>query len=258
MTPWKAALALPLLLCIAASGRATALELVVPAYFYPEESGSPWNELFTAAGSPIVIVNPESGPGDQVDLRFTMMVDHCRMARMRMVGYVDTNYGKVASDKVEKQIDQYRSFYGITDIFIDECSSDKAKLGYYKTLTAYVKSQTPGAITVLNPGTVPDEGYMDAGDIVCIFEDSLAARAKATFPSWMRHYAPSRFLEIVYNVPDSELERTVRRAVKNGVGYFFATDENQTNADPGSPYDKLPSYYPREVKLAASLKTRSD
>jgi hypothetical protein len=225
--------------------------LVVPAYFYPEPNDPGWDALAVSPrGSAIVIINPDSGPGERIDPNFTRVIAACRADGLRLAGYVDTNYTKIPIIKLVSQIDEYRVWYGITDIFLDECAAEAPKAGYYRKLTGYVKAQQTGAITLLNPGTVPDESYMNAGDILCVFEDSFAAFRKASFPSWMSRYPPTRFLEIIYNVPLTDLVKTMRAARKNGAGYFFATDENQTAADPGSPYDHLPSYYPKEVSLA--------
>src|SRR5437899_3057166 len=58
------------------------LGILVPAYFYPSPSGSPWGQLTTAAATVRItaIMNPNSGPGATFDANYAAAVNDLRAA----------------------------------------------------------------------------------------------------------------------------------------------------------------------------------
>ena len=69
--------------------------MFIPAYFYPgPDPGSLWNQA--TSGSPIVeimVMNPASGPGTSQDQNYVNSVMNSFSAGIKVLGYVDTNYG---------------------------------------------------------------------------------------------------------------------------------------------------------------------
>jgi hypothetical protein len=132
----------------------------------------------------------------------------------------------------------------VTDIFFDNVTTGVASEPYYQTLTTYVHQQTSGAQTILNPGTIPDQSYMNAGDIIVTFEGDYKTYQNASFPAWINNYAASRFYNIVYNVPDQAfMNNVLDQAETNNVSYVYIT-----NTSPPNPFDALPPYLLSEAK----------
>jgi Spherulation-specific family 4 len=118
-----------LLPCAALATEPPAVQLLVPAYFYPSGwTQVYWDQLVTAASkAPIVaIVNPASGPGATVDPKYTSVVNRLR---------------------------------AIDGIFLDEMGNDgsAASLGYYASLYQYIKGPNADWQVIGNPwDTLPD------------------------------------------------------------------------------------------------------
>lgn len=213
--------------------------VVIPAYFYP---GSPslWPTATAATpGVSIMVANPASGPGTSVDPNYTAAIASAKAAGIRILGYVDTSYAAIATNTVEANVATWKNFYGVTDIFFDQASSAAGDEPYYATLNSYVHTQTAGSLVMLNPGTIPDQSYMNAGDIIAIFENTYSVWQTATFPAWMHSFAPNRFYTIVYNVPDqTTMTGVLTKAKQNNIGYVYVTNDGLPN-----PYDTLPPYF---------------
>lgn len=222
--------------------------VVVPAYFYPSAGGL-WNTADAAApGVGMMVANADSGPGTALNSDYATAIAQAQAAGIKVFGYVDTGYGAIAKSTVEADINAWKTFYGVTSIFLDDASTTSSKLSYYEALTDYVHAQASGASTIVNFGTVPAQSEMAAGDILVTFEGSAAAYASTRFPSWMTGYPPSRFYNIVYQVPSQlSMLGVLSEAASAGVGDVYATDDTLPN-----PYDTLPSYLAGEAQQAHS------
>lgn len=250
------------LTCTGASGSASRLvtvtvapgaprvcqSVVVPAYFYPSAGGL-WNSADAATpGVGMMVANANSGPGTALNSDYATAIAQAQAAGITVFGYVDTGYGAIATSTVEANINAWKTFYGVTSIFLDDASTSSSKLSYYETLTNYVHTQGSSAQTIVNFGTVPGQGEVAAGDILVTFEGNATSYASTRFPSWMAGYAPSRFYNIVYQVPDQLSMRSVlSESASAGVGDVYATDDTLPN-----PYDTLPSYLTSEAAQARS------
>src|SRR5436309_13493064 len=78
--------------------------VLVPLYVYPSDvhKNAEYNRLIELklhhGTVPIwVILNPDSGPGKQVDLNYTKVIDRLQGAGCMVLGYVTTSYGKRTS-----------------------------------------------------------------------------------------------------------------------------------------------------------------
>lgn len=161
-----------------------------------------------------------------------------------MLGYVWTDYGGEPTSTVEAEVNQWKSFYGVTSIFFDGASVNQGEESYYQTISAYVH-ETSGSVVELNPGSVPAQGYMDFGDVIDVFEGSASEYESFTMPSWATAYPASDFANIVYGVSnESGMATALARAQFLGTGYVYITDGNLPN-----PYSSLPSYWSYETEL---------
>lgn len=223
---------------------ASCSTVTLPAYFYP---GSLW----TSAASPpssvrrTLILNPGSGPGTQPDPNYVEAVASARNAGATVVGYVPTSYGVRAQDDVLADVDRYRQFYGVRDVFLDEVSSSAAQLPYYQGLSGHVRAV--GGLVLLNPGTHPDEGYMALSDQVVTFEGTYDSYRTAQVPAWTANYPATRFTHLVYSTSRRNVADALSLADRRRAGNVYVTDDGATN-----PWDTLPSYWSDELKRLGS------
>jgi len=218
--------------------------MTIPAYFAP---GATWTKAISGGSSVgIMIMNPNSGPGTSRDTSYATYVNSTKAAGVKVLGYVHTSYGARAAGTVKAEVDQYKTWYGVTDIFFDETSGDAGQLSYYQGLANYVHT-TPGSTVMLNPGTTPDERYMSVGDIVAIYEDNYTAYARWRAPSWVNNYPSSKIYNLVYGAPDATaLANALALARSRNAGYVYVTNDVLPN-----PWDTLPSYFSSELTQLA-------
>ena len=209
------------------SFNAHAVNILLPAYFYPssDPNQSFWDEMTAAAGQVGItaIMNPDSGPGSSVNSDYTTAVDVLRAAGGKVVGYVHTSYGVRPQTEVLSEVASYASFYNIDGIFLDEMSNQSGGLAYYQSLYSNIKSTNPGYRIFGNPGTNTLESYLTAADVLVTFENQTGYD---TYPpdSWTNNYSADHFAHLLYNVTDeAALLANVALAADRNVGYLYIT-----------------------------------
>jgi hypothetical protein len=240
-------------LATGSAGEAAAVpcqRLLIPAYFYSSASSQPtWNQAI--AGAPTVkfiIADPANGPGTSVDPNYTAVIRQAQVAGVTVLAYVDTNYAKRPGAQVRVDIDRWRSFYGVTSIFIDRASSGASKLCYYRRLAKKI-NELPRTTIILNPGTIPAEQYLTIGDVIVNFEGSATKYATADFPTWVQDFDAKRFAHLIYAVNDAEsMTEVLAEAKERNAGYVYATDDVLSP----NPWDTLPPYFSEELMAAAN------
>jgi hypothetical protein len=142
----------------------------VPVYVHPAAAPDLWRRVVDAA--PVlraVIVNPASGPGTEVDPSYPPVVERLRAAGVRLVGYVDTDYGRRPLRLIQADLTAYRDFYGIRDAFFDQVTIGLDALGHYADVA--LRARAAGArLVVFNPGAPPHPAYLGLADVVVSFE----------------------------------------------------------------------------------------
>lgn len=231
-----------------AASSVSCQRLSIPAYFYP---GPLWDQAI--AGSPIVgimTMNPASGPGAASNPDYVAAVKKAQSAIIRVIGYVHTSYGTRPLADVEAEIDKYKAWYHVNGIFVDEVSSNARDLPYYQKLAYYIRA-TNVRLVMLNPGTVPDHGYMKAGDIVVVFEGNYSSYLLLPpLPRWVSSYSPHRFSHLIYGVPSDPGAPTMSAAMtqvidlsrQRNAGHVYVTNDDLPN-----PWDTLPTYWSKEL-----------
>lgn len=214
------------------------MKILVPSYFYP---GPIWDTLIKGSNGEVsAVINPHNGSGDTRNDDYRTLCVRLRKAGIVVLGYVSTKYGKRALWDIEEELENYSLWYGVNDIFVDEAASDMFNLAYYNQLYGVIRG-----LVVLNHGTIPDESYLQCGDILVIFESTYAKHTTAKFPHWMKQHPKNRFCQIVHSCPDwPRAKRALAKAGETS-GFVYVTDDTEID---GNPYDVLPTYFAKELK----------
>jgi hypothetical protein len=223
------------------AGQSCPLQSILPAYFYP---GASWQAaLATATASSTIIVNPSSGPGTSPDPQYLQVVASAQAKGAELLGYIDTGYTSLPLANIEQQVSDYRSWYGITSIYLDNVSTGAVQLGYYLAASEAVRSIDPGALVMLNPGTFPDQSYASLGDVIVDFEGTYDAFVNERPPSWVDSYPPTMFASQVSGVAQGQIDAVLGLAEAHHSAYVYLTDE--TNI--ATLYEQLPTYWTAEL-----------
>ena len=222
-------------------------QAILPAYFYP---GPTWEAaLATATTGSTVVLNPDSGPGSAPDPNYDLVVSEAVAKGVRLIGYINTAYGSVSLAEVQQEIDEYRNWYGVTNIFFDSASSDVGELAYYQSAGAMVRSADPAAAVVLNPGDYPDPAYAGLGDQLVVFEGPDSQLLGEQPPAWVNDYPAAMFGALVSAVPGGQVESTIRLLATRNIADIYITDHVETS----TLYEQLPSYWGTELQDIASM-----
>ena len=220
--------------------------LSIPAYFYP---GTLWTKATAAAArTSIMIMNPNSGVGAAIDQNYVAAVKTAQAAGIKILGYVATNY---ADPKLKQtainQINLYKQWYKVDGIFLDEVSDLAQNVPYYQNLAKVIR-QGSGNFVMLNPGTIPAEGYVKLADNTIIFEDTYAKYlSNWQAPTWLFNYPASKFTHLVHTTSASQLANALKLTVSRNAGYVYVTHDVLDN-----PWDTLPTYWTTELSTMAS------
>jgi len=246
-------------LCAVTPTSSEPLKLLVPLYEYPDSN---WDLLIDAASQVgiIAIINPNSGPGSSVDSSYTSYMQKFRTAGIEMVGYVHTSYGARAISDVEADISSWASFYPgyLSGIFLDEASDSASEISYYTQVYNYVLSKSGYVNSILNPGVIPDSGYLSISSSIVIFEDTAAALStSALTASWVQCASSSsaksgfkyKFSGIVNTASSSQQAGILSTLNAAGVGLVFVTD----GANGCCTYNTLTSYFTQEAASVDAL-----
>lgn len=247
------------LLVAASAGVASALEVVVPAYFYPASAGSDWERLDAAVAEvPVTaIMNPFNGPGEGFNSDYERATQSFTSAGGNLIGYVYSQYGSRPLSVVLADIDRYAQWYPVDGIFVDEFSnsSDPAVLDYYNAIYEHVKAIDPAWEVMGNPGTSTVEAYLThpAADRLMIWENFGSTYPAQTPPSWTAGYDASRFVHLLHTL-DSEATAAdyVDLAIGRNVGGVYFTDDELPN-----PWDRLPTYWDSFVDKVAAVNNQA-
>lgn len=223
----------------ASDGGGPAQRIAIPMYVDPTASASLWTQVTAAAPTvALLVANPASGPGTAADAQYTQAIASAHAAGQSVVGYVHTSYAMRPIAQVETDVDSWYSFYADIDgIFVDETSTDATTVTpYYQPLDAHVKAE-PGKrahTVVINPGTMIDESFMQAADVVVTFEDTYAHYTDGSYPpnpAWTANYPRWRFWHLVLSAAtDTNMQNAVTIARQRNVGYVYVTDQGPMTA----------------------------
>lgn len=223
---------------------------IIPAYFYPAVGFGIqyWEYMFANAPSVYgAIANPATGPGSTVDPNYAAIIARAQALGIKIFGYVDTNFGAIASATVTGQVDTWFTLYGIRDIFFDNVATAPASIAYYTTISNYVHNAAAGAKVIFNHGTNPDEGYIPLADILCNFEGTSTTYSTFAFASYVTKYPPSKFWHLVYNALGvTDMQAVIDRSRAQNAKYVYVTEDTAAV----TPWDTTATYFNAEQRYA--------
>jgi hypothetical protein len=177
----------------------TSKNLLVPYYEHPAVRPAEWDALVTAAPRLYgVVLNPASGPGDRLDPAFGAVAGRLREADVRVLGYVDTDYGRRPLANVLRELTRHRDWYGTDGTFLDQVAATESGFGYYRRLATAVRGLGTGTL-VLNHGTAPHPSYARVADVLVTFEGAWATYRRRPPPPWTG--AGATLCHLVHGVP---------------------------------------------------------
>ncbi|KQW48237.1 hypothetical protein ASD88_25975 [Pelomonas sp. Root662] len=242
---------------------ASAIEIIVPAYFYPSwmPEHNEWHQLTWAAqqGADVAaIMNPGNGPGAASNSDYVTSVSAFRAAGGKVLGYVYTCYGinlctsevpaTRSTSEVVADAQKYANWYGVDGVFLDEMATQPSALPFYQTVSDSLRAAHPGWDIVGNPGVTPMAGYAALADTMMSFEGSYASFINGPFLSGLTNAAATG--AIVHSVATVEqMHEVMDLARQAGLGAIYITDGTMAS---GNPYLHLPSYWAAEVAAATA------
>jgi len=222
--------------------RPGTVRMAVPAYFGP---GPEWQRLI--AGAPavgMIVFNPNSGPGTATDPLYTQAIAQAQAAGIIVLGYVGTSYGARPEADVIADINKYYDLYAPSGIYFAEgpmdadCTSMEAM---YHRMADSVHARDASAYLAVGTRFCPT--YIYFFDLMVQFARNWGEyQTDYAPPSWMPANSPQRFCHFVNNVPASDVSAALSRAITNGAGWVFVTDQSDPN-----PWGVLPSYFDDEL-----------
>jgi hypothetical protein len=226
-----------------AAPRPGTVRMAVPAYFDPPSPD--WQRLI--AGAPavgMIVFNPESGPGTARDQRYVDVIAQAQAAGITMLGYVATSYGARPEADIVADVNSYYDFYALSGIYFAEGPMDAdctAMEPMYHRLSDAVRARDARAFLAIGTRFCPT--YIFFFDLMVQFARNWGEyQAEYVPPAWMPANSPQRFVHFVHSVPAAEASAALSRAIANGAGWIFVTDQSDPN-----PWSVLPSYFDQEM-----------
>jgi hypothetical protein len=226
--------------------------VLVPMYIYPSNihTNAAYNRLIDVKRRfetvPIwVILNPASGPGEQVDANYTKAIDRLQGAGCMTLAYVTTSYGKRSETDVKKDVDRWPQLYPkIQGVFFDEMRNEDAApaAAYQASLNTYAHDKGCWP-TVANPGTDVPERYfaINAADVFVIHEANAwpkEERVKGDHFGGYSDYPPFTRGVLVHSQKD--IDRDALRTTRKYVRWLYVTDGVfDPNDKKSNPWDRV-------------------
>ena len=208
---------------------------MIPSYIYPSlwVPTNPWNFGLEYAAGGIAVLNPNSGNFVAVDPYQLTALTNAQKAGVTMIGYISTNYGNRPLSQLQNNVDLYLSLYSSIDgFFLDEGATSSATLPIYSAISNYIRqaaaSRGKPLTIVINPGTVPDQGYFSVADVVIIFENSLDAFvASYVTPTYQAQISSAQLAAVIYGVTTSaEVKNALALTRQRNIGNVYLANDN--------------------------------
>jgi hypothetical protein len=196
--------------------------MLLPLYVHPLVDPAAWEAVCRYSDRVTVIVNVHNGPA--VDGAYDAVLDRLRRNWVRMLGYVDVDYGARPIGDVWADVAGWCR-YRTAGVFFDRVPSAASSLGYVAQAVRAVRGTV-----ALNPGTTCAPGYAALADLVCTYEGPWSS-----YVDLARKRDLPCAAHLVYGVPTGELA-AAHALLSSRVSHGLVTD-----LDLPLPYAGLPS-----------------
>ncbi len=227
--------------------------LLIPLYIYPANihTNDDYNRVMDLKRKyptvPFwVVINPASGPGQQVDANYTKAVDRLIGAGCVVLGYAPTNYGKLSVTEVQKDLLAWKRQYPrVHGVFFDEMiyEDTDAAVAHQCLLnaTAHEMGYWP---TVANPGTDTPGRYFaaDAADVIVIHESNQWPTEEKLHGNYFGGYSDfPPFMRATLMYSQSKCDPASVKMACRYTRWIYVTQDNYTPNDPKhpNPWDQL-------------------
>lgn len=230
--------------------------LLIPLYLYPANihTNAVYNRLIDLKLShpaiPVwVILNPASGPGQQVDANYVKAIDRLHGAGVVVLGYVSTEYGRRAIADVERDIDRWGRLYPkINGVFFDEMQYDDTDVAVERQVTLRDYAASKGYWpTVANPGAATPERFFarQAADVIIVHEGRdvpSEAALRGDYFGGYADYPPFTRCVLLHSQAKFDAEGFAR--IKKYARWVYVTDDVFDDQRPldTNPWDSLSAY----------------
>lgn len=230
--------------------------ILIPLYLYPADihTNPAYNRLIDLKRRyetvPFwVIVNPDSGPGKNVDPNYTKAIDRLLGAGCVVLGYVRTDYGKQPAKQVQANLDLWRKLYPRAQgIFFDEMMNEDTDAAVAHQVLLNKSAADRGYWpTVANPGTDTPGRYFaaNAADVIVVHEaDSwpTEAKMKGDYFGGYSDYPPWTRAILLHSQP--KLDLTQFATHRKYARWLYMTEDEYRVNDPkaDNPWDSLSKY----------------
>ena len=212
---------------------------IIPLYSYPIGTyENEWIKLYNLKTNKkvFVIINPNNGPGSNVDTNFVFAIHSLKNNNFKVIGYVYTSYGNRNISNIKLDIDNYLNFYGnpnIDGFFLDEVSNNTNTFSFYQNITDYIKSKNK--LVILNPGSdIPSDFFYLANKII-VFENSYGFFINYGFPDYGMNL--DKTCSIIYDTLPNQVSIVISKLNQHGIDCYYILDgDNNTGYFKLSPY----------------------
>lgn len=234
------------------------------SYWYPDlgEVDSRWQSVLDTR-PPFALVNPNSGPGRNVDGNYLDLSGRLSQKGIKSIGYVSTRWGARPVSEIMDEIATYRSWYGIDGVFFDEApnfwsTNQAGHIAKYSELRDRLRSLYGADFFIIhNPGTVPIEALIPLADVHMSFESSASNYLTNAdfFPAWLKKHAPKMW-HVVFGVTTENVDAVMQKA-GGWASHIYLTDRvhDPNNVD-GNNAPSTPDNNPYLVPPASWLLAR--
>ncbi len=235
----------------AATGHVNKQSTILTSYHYPENGAAdPYWAAVHAKGNakiPMVLINPNSGPGVNADSNYVKLVNANTGAGFKNIGYIKTVYGSRSLDEVKADIDAYFKFYGKKNIhgfFFDEVGTQtNHQVSYMAEIYNHVKAISPQMVVMANPGWhIPDAispyadifvaSEMSANDYIGQYQAPTSAFENTAANA-------NRIMHMIYGADSGQYDKILQLSRERNAGWIFITSDDQKHPD-YNPYNDLP------------------
>lgn len=203
-------------------------QVLVPAYFSPNEQPQGWELLIAWAARPELstwaVFNPANGPGVEVDRRYTNVLGRFQQAGGKLLAYLQAGGEPATLRPVADILADLRRYGAATHypgtsfsgVFIDgaqpipgqDAAAASARLQHFMALRQAIRSEFPALRVFVNTGSQVAEAWAGTADVLVTVDDAaqnyyLGDRIPANRQPWVYQRRNDGFATLIHDAAPS-------------------------------------------------------